>query len=194
MQQKRRSTITPLEDYELNPTQRLLRNSVVLKETQEWAIRKKQEEEVEKKRLEEEEEAKREVEEKTLEDKTQDSYTRAIETVISLSVDEEVRRSWVKRWAVKSAAVYLDLLFKQELSDLMTNGKLDITAAAHRLGMRYQSLYQLVSKDFSPRLETLGGIAAVLGYAVEVRFIPIEEAVEHEACKDRLMLNGEVEG
>jgi len=166
---------------------------VVIKEAQEWAIRKKQEEEIEKKKLEEETVAKREVEEKALENKTQDSYTRAMETVISLSTDEEMRKVWVRQWAVKSAAVYLNLLFKQELADLMPNGKLDVTEAARKLGVKYQSLYQLVCKDFSPRLETLGGIAAALGYAVEVRFISIEEAVEHEACKDRLMLNGEVE-
>jgi len=194
MEQKRRLTITPLQDHEFNPAQLLLRNSSVSKEAKEWVEKKKQEEVLEQQRRQEEIEREREATTKALEKGVQNSYDRAMANVVALSIDEEVRREWVKQWAVESAAVYLDLLFKQELGDLIINGKLDITAAAHKLGMRYQSLYQLVGKNFSPRLETLGGIAAVLGYAVEVRFISIEEAVEHEACKDRLTLQGEVKG
>lgn len=193
MEQKRRLTITPLQDHELNTAQLLLRHSTVSKEAREFIERRKNEEILEQKRLEEEAEEELETTARVLEEGTQSSYDRAMDTVVTLSTDEEMRRTWVKQWAVKSAAIYLNLLFKQELSDLMINDKLNLTMAASKLGMRYQSLYQLVCKDFSPRLETLGGIAAVLGYAVEVRFIPIEEAVEHEACKDKLMLTGEVE-
>lgn len=192
MEPKRQLTITRQQDHELNPAQLMLRRSKLVREAQEEKQRKE---------MEMQKEAEAEVVKESSSNTSAppkvadhgDMCDSMLDTMITLSVDMEAKRSWVKKWAVKAASVYLNLLLEQEIKDLKKNGKLDLTAVASKLGMRYQSLYQLMYREFSPRLETLAGIAAVLGYAVEPRFIPIEEAVEHEAFRNNLTLGGTVD-
>lgn len=114
------------------------------------------------------------------------------ETVVTSSTGACERREWAKQWASKSAVYYLKLLLKQEMPDLVNGGKVNVVMAANRLGIDAQVLYR-VFRGLGPSLDVLAGIAAKLGYAVEVRFVSTQEAMDHEVLVHRLTLEGEVE-
>lgn len=114
------------------------------------------------------------------------------DTVVTSTTNMLEQRAWAKRWVYRSAVVYLKRLLEREMGDLINDGKLDIGAAASRLGIKYQVLYKMLN-DFGSSLEALAGTVSVLGYAVEIRFIPIEKALENETFMHRLTLDGEVE-
>lgn len=202
MEEKRRLTITRPPDCDLTPAQLLLRNSKFVKEAQEEKRQKDMEAKAEAARMLEAETNRSDdasapptvagrVDMGTV---TANLEEQLIDTLIALSSNAHQLKGWAMDWATKSTQLYLYLLLKQELGNLTKDdGKLDITALATKLNMRYQSLYQLMYRGGSPRLETLAGIAAMVGYAVEPRFIPIEEAVEHEVFKSRLTLEGRVD-